>query len=52
MNGINNEIKKEAMSSEDLNAVNQRLENEKRYLQTKFNELKDEESKIHNQIKN
>jgi hypothetical protein len=35
LNGINNEIKKEAIQSEDLGTVNNRLENEKRYLETK-----------------
>lgn len=50
LNGVNNEIKKEAVSSEDLSTVNNRLENEKRYLETKQNELSEELKKLHNQI--
>jgi len=39
LNGVNNEIRKEAVRSEELNNVHGRLENEKRYLENKSNEL-------------
>jgi hypothetical protein len=47
LNGINNEIKKEAIQSEELNYSNNRLNNEKRYLETKRDELEEELKKLH-----